>query len=48
MSIYDEYPNLKLQLSDFMPLEDDRYKREVVLKWDSLRSNLGAARQQLA
>ncbi|PGH04558.1 hypothetical protein GX51_03389 [Blastomyces parvus] len=45
---YEEYPSLNLKLSDFVPLSDDIYRRELTLDWDALRTDLADARLQLA
>ncbi|KLJ05859.1 hypothetical protein EMPG_10713 [Blastomyces silverae] len=45
---YEEYPSLNLKMSDFVPLSDDIYKRELTLDWDELRRDLTGARLQLA
>ncbi|WEW56949.1 hypothetical protein PRK78_002408 [Emydomyces testavorans] len=46
--IYEESPNLNTKLSDFVPLSDEIYKQDLILKWNVLRRHLGLARKQLA
>ncbi|KAK2808505.1 hypothetical protein FQN50_004714 [Emmonsiellopsis sp. PD_5] len=45
---YEEHPSLNLKISDFVPLSDGIYKRELTLDWNELRRDLTGARLQLA
>ncbi|WEW61959.1 hypothetical protein PRK78_007459 [Emydomyces testavorans] len=46
--IYTPTPDLNIMLSDFLPFENETYRRNLKFNWDELRYNIGSSRRMVA